>query len=118
MGLPGEGNTRVAVGIIACCIVTLAVVVISVAAIIDGYHEIEEGHVGVYFKFGALQDIVKEPGVHMRQPFVTNTRSVLIRPEEARMPNLEAVTKDGIEITFRGVSALSRTKKDKIVGMI
>jgi len=114
----GETNSRVAVGAIACCIVTLAVVIISLAAIIDGYHEIEEGHVGVYFKFGALQDIVKEPGVHMRQPFVTTTRSVLIRPEEERMPNLEAVTKDGIEITFRGVSALSQTIKGKIVGMI
>ena len=62
MGLFGEGNTRVAAGVIACSLVTLAVVIISIAAIIDGYHEIKEGHAGVYFKFGALQDIVKEPG--------------------------------------------------------
>ena len=32
-----------------------ACVIISIAAIVDGYHEIAEGYVGVYYKFGALQ---------------------------------------------------------------
>eukprot|EP00092_Neocalanus_flemingeri_P019719 GFUD01021355.1.p1 GENE.GFUD01021355.1~~GFUD01021355.1.p1 ORF type:complete len:406 (+),score=124.26 GFUD01021355.1:76-1293(+) len=114
----GEGNQTPCIACAACGIVTLAVVIISVAAIIDGYHEIEEGYVGVYFKFGALQDGVTEPGVHMRQAFVTRTRNVLIRPEEERMKNLEAITKDGIEITFSKIGVLSRTKKDKVVVLI
>ena len=101
-----------------CSIVTVAVGIIAVAAIIDGYHEINEGHVGVYFKFGALQDKITEPGVHYRQPFVSTTLSVLIRPEEEKMASLQAITKDGIEITFQGISVLSRTTKNKVVGLI
>jgi len=114
----GEGNKRKAAGLIACSIVTLAAVILTIAAIIDGYHEIEEGHVGVYFKFGALQDGISEPGVHFYAAFVSTTKSVLIRPEEEKVRLMEAVTKDGIEITFQGVSVLSRTIKSKIVGLI
>eukprot|EP00092_Neocalanus_flemingeri_P098532 GFUD01125658.1.p1 GENE.GFUD01125658.1~~GFUD01125658.1.p1 ORF type:complete len:329 (-),score=99.80 GFUD01125658.1:57-1043(-) len=114
----GEGIKTNCIGCIACSILTVAVVIISVAAIIDGYHEVVEGHVGVYFRFGALQEGITEPGVHMRQAFVTRTRHVLIRPEEERIQNLEAITKDGIEITFQGIGVLSRTRKDKVVGLI
>jgi len=96
----------------------VAVGIIGVAAIIDGYHEINEGYVGVYFKFGALRDGTTEPGVHYRQPFVSKTLRVLIRPEEEKMSSLQAITKDGIEITFQGISVLSRTTKNNVVGLI
>jgi len=92
--------------------------IIILAAIIHGYHEIEEGHVGVYYKFGALQDKVTDPGVHIMQPFVSTYKSILIRPEETIMGDVHAVTKDGIQIEFDGISVLSRTKKEKVVDMI
>ena len=41
----GEGSAKSAVGFGCCGIVTLALVIISIAAIIDGYHEIKEGHI-------------------------------------------------------------------------
>lgn len=105
-------------GIIGCGIITLLTITVSIAAIVDGYHEIEEGYVGVYYKFGALQNWVTEPGVHMMQPFVSTYRSILIRPEETTMRDVEAITKDGIEITFQGISVLSRTSKNEVVNMI
>eukprot|EP00091_Calanus_sinicus_P006434 TRINITY_DN1707_c0_g1_i2.p1 TRINITY_DN1707_c0_g1~~TRINITY_DN1707_c0_g1_i2.p1 ORF type:complete len:226 (-),score=52.57 TRINITY_DN1707_c0_g1_i2:312-989(-) len=71
-----------------------------------------------YFRFGALQDSVTEPGIHFRQAFVTTTKSVLIRPEELRMPAVEVVTKDGIEIRFNKIGVLSRTQKDKVIPMM
>jgi regulator of protease activity HflC (stomatin/prohibitin superfamily) len=114
----GVKNLGPASGCIICCIVTLAAVIIGIAAIVDGYHKIEEGYVGVYFKFGALQEGITEPGVHMRQPFVSTSRSILIRPEETKMSNVQAITKDGIEITFQGIGVLSRTTKTKVVKMI
>ena len=65
------------------------------AALIDGYHTVEEGFVGVYSKCGALRDGIMKPGIHFRQAFVTTTRKVLIRPEEMKMPSVKVITKDG-----------------------
>jgi len=117
-----EGFQRFSIGAgaaaVCCAIVLLIGVIIAIAAIVDGYHEIEEGHVGVYFKFGALKDGVTEPGVHIMQPFVSSYKSILIRPEETTMTDVEAITKDGIEITFQGISVLSRTFKTKVTDLI
>jgi len=117
---PAEGLATAgpAIGCIICSVVALGVTIISIVAIVDGYHEIEEGYVGVYYKFGALQEGVTEPGVHYMQPFVSTTKSILIRPEETKMNYVEAITKDGIEISFEGISVLSRTTKRKVIDMI
>jgi len=103
---------------IICLVVTLGAVIVSIAAIVDGYHEIDEGYVGVYYKFGALQEKISGPGVHLKQAFVTTYRTVLIRPEETRMSSVEAITKDGISITFQGISVLSRTTQSKVINLI
>jgi len=99
-------------------VVVLIGIVISIAAIIDGYHEIQEGYVGIYYKFGALQESITEPGVHMMQPFVSTYKTVLIRPEELTLRPVQAITKDGIEISFDGISVLSRTSKGKVVQLV
>ena len=52
------------------------------------------------------------------QPFVDTYKVILIRPEEKDLGHMEAVTKDGIEITFKGVSVLSRIKKAQVVYLI
>ena len=39
-------------------------------------HKIEEGHVGVYYRGGALLPDIAHPGFHMMIPFVTSFRSV------------------------------------------
>ena len=46
--------------VVVSFLVVLLAVVISVLA--DSHHIIEEGSVGIYYKFGALQDEVTHPG--------------------------------------------------------
>ena len=45
------------------------------------------------------------------QPFVDTYKVILIRPEEKDLGHMEAVTKDGIEITFKGVSVMDTDKE-------
>jgi len=99
-------------------ILVIGAAAIVVAAVVDGFHEIPEGHVGVYYKFGALQSEVSDPGIHYMQPFVTTFQSVLIRPEEQTVRSMEAITKDGIEVEFQGISVLSRTRRSKVIYLI
>jgi len=37
---------------------------------IIGFHEVSEGYVGIYKKFGVLQKKLAEPGFHFSIPFV------------------------------------------------
>jgi len=116
--MAGEGISKVCGPVAAVLVVVLIGIVISIAAIIDGYHEIKEGYVGIYYKFGALQQGVTDPGVHFMQAFVSTYKTVLIRPEEHTLRPVEAITKDGIEISFDGISVLSKTRKGKVVELI
>ncbi len=44
----------------------------------NGIHQVPEGHVGVYFTGGAIQEGITEPGWHYMTPFVTRMESVQV----------------------------------------
>ena len=92
-------------------------VAIVIACLACSYHKIEEGHVGIYFRYGALQTRVTEPGVHFMMPFSEGFREVRVRPETFTMESVKAISKDGIENTFREIQAITTVKKDKIITM-
>ena len=55
----------------------VAVLAVVLGAIVNGVHTIHEGHIGVYWRGGALMERTSGPGVHWRFP-------LLDRHEEAR----------------------------------
>ena len=57
--------------IISIVIASLGGLFLGLACVISALHRIREGHVGVYYKYGALMEEVSPPGVHWMQPFVT-----------------------------------------------
>ena len=95
----------------------IVIIGITIACIADSYHKIHEGYVGIYFKHGALQDRVTDPGVHFMMPFIEEYREVRIRPETFAMDSVLAITKDGIENTFREINTITTVRKDKLVMM-
>jgi len=108
-------------GHMVCKIVsTVMVVVVSIiiACTIDSYHKIHEGYVGIYFKHGALRDRVTEPGVHFLFPFLEDYKEVKIRPETIHLEPVLAITKDGIENTFREITVITTITKEKLIFMI
>ena len=111
---PAHGNA-------VCKIISASLTValaISIACIVDSYHKIDEGNVGIYFKYGALQDRVTYPGVHFLLPFVEDYKEVKIRPETFSVDSVLAITKDGIENTFREITTITTARKDKIIRMV
>jgi len=90
---------------------------IVIACIADSYHKINEGFVGIYFRHGALQKKVTEPGVHFSMPFIEEYSEIKVRPETYLMEPVRSITKDGIENTFREITVITTTRKDKLVTM-
>ena len=46
--------------------------------IAGGIHKIEEGHVGIYYRGGALLDDYVGPGFHVLIPFITSYHNVQV----------------------------------------
>jgi len=114
----GEGGSSAGVicGVVAVGVVAVAVV--SIAALVDSYHTIEQGNVGIYFKYGALMDEVTEPGVHWKQAWVTEVELIKIRPHTDTLPAIVSVTKDGIENVFRGIQVISKVRETNVIKMV
>jgi regulator of protease activity HflC (stomatin/prohibitin superfamily) len=42
----------------------------------NGFHIIDEGHVGVYYRAGALLETTAEPGFHFKLPIITSYENI------------------------------------------
>ena len=57
----------------------LAFAVLAIAIFANlGIHQIPEGHLGIYFRGGAILDGYEEPGWHVMAPFVTTVENVQV----------------------------------------
>ena len=52
--------------------------VIALIFLQSGFHIVQEGHVGIYFRGGALLDSITEPGYHFKFPFFTSFENVQV----------------------------------------
>jgi regulator of protease activity HflC (stomatin/prohibitin superfamily) len=92
--------------------------IITIACVVDSYHTINEGHVGIYYRHGALTNRVADPGVQFMQPFVESVVEVKIRSETYALPTVRTVTRDGIDNKFLEINVLLSVRKDKLIFMI
>ena len=115
--MPSEQNTQNLVWLVGLGAV-VAFVAVAVNAVLSSHHTIQEGSVGIYFKFGALGESISYPGVHWQAPFVSTVEEVRIRPQTDSLNAMEAITKDGITNTFNDVQVISRIRVDNLIPMV
>ncbi|WKY04351.1 hypothetical protein Q1695_005393 [Nippostrongylus brasiliensis] len=70
-------------------------------------HHIEEGHVGVYFRGGALLTKVSAPGYHLMVPFVTTYKSVQVTLQTDEAKNVPCGTSGGVMIYFDRIEVVN-----------
>jgi regulator of protease activity HflC (stomatin/prohibitin superfamily) len=94
------------------------VVIVIFTVIADSHHTVQEGSVGIYFKFGALDNAVSQAGVHWKAPFVTDVEEIRVQYQTDTLEMMQAVTKDGIENTFNDVQVISRIQVKNLIPMV
>jgi len=102
---------------VSLSLIVLLVAVVA-AVLLSSLHKVEEGSVGIYFRFGALMESVTHPGIHYMLPFVTSMHQVQIRPQTDTIPPMAVITRDGIQNVFKDVQVISRVDVDKVVFMV
>lgn len=56
-----------------------------------GVHKIEEGHIGLYWRGGALIDGSTEPGYHSMIPLITSFANIQVSVQTDRVENIPVI---------------------------
>ncbi|XP_060063978.1 erlin-1-like isoform X1 [Ylistrum balloti] len=71
-------------------------------------HKIDEGHVGVYYRGGALLSSVSAPGYHFMMPFLTSYRTVQTTLQTDEVKNVPCGTSGGVMIYFDRIEVVNK----------
>lgn len=81
-------------------------------------HKLEEGHVGVYYRGGALLSAVSLPGFHMMVPFITTYRSVQVTLQTDEVKNVPCGTSGGVMIYFDRIEVVNILRPESVYDMV
>jgi len=96
--------------------VTLLGITVAVIGITINFavHKIEEGHVGVYYRGGALLTSTCGPGFHLMLPFLTSYRSVQTTLQTDEVKNVPCGTSGGVMIYFDRIEVVNLLNIDSV----
>jgi len=69
-------------------IIGLQVLGILVFIGLMGIHRIEEGHIGVYYRGGALLKRTSEPGYNLMIPLITSYKNIQVTVQTDKVANI------------------------------
>ena len=87
---------------------------ILIALMNGGVHKIKEGHVGVYFRGGAIMQELTEPGFHFSFPLITEVHQIQISVQTDQVMNIPCGTSGGVVIEFEKIEVVNRLNKDYV----
>jgi regulator of protease activity HflC (stomatin/prohibitin superfamily) len=67
-------------------------IAVSIPILISSVHIVSEGHVGIYFRGGALLKEITEPGYHFKTPFLTTFEEVQTTVQTDKVKNIPCGT--------------------------
>lgn len=113
-GPPSEGPSLEQIGaiIFVAFAVVMTVLVPVIGANFGIIHQIPEGHVGVYWRGGAILKTVTEPGFHALIPFITKYEAIQVTIQTDQVTNIPCGTKGGVMIGFDKIEVVNKLKKE------
>lgn len=81
-------------------------------------HTIEEGHVGVYYRGGALLKTTSTPGYHTMIPLITTFRSVQITMQTDEVKNVPCGTSGGVMVYFDRIEVVNILSSDAVYDIV
>ncbi|KAF6213134.1 hypothetical protein GE061_010849 [Apolygus lucorum] len=81
-------------------------------------HKVEEGHVAVYFRGGALLSQTSNPGFHMMIPLITSYRTVQVTLQTDEVKNVPCGTSGGVMIYFDRIEVVNSLQADSVFDIV
>lgn len=96
-----------------------AVLLALVGAMLNfSIHKIDEGHVGVYYRGGALLSSTSGPGYHNMIPFLTSFRSVQTTLQTDEVKNVPCGTSGGVVIYFDRIEVVNILEASSVFDIV
>ncbi|XP_022131471.1 erlin-2-B [Momordica charantia] len=77
-------------------------------------HQVPEGHVGVYWRGGALLNTITDPGFHLKLPLLTQFVPVQVTLQTDQVRDIPCGTKGGVMINFEKIEVVNRLRKEYV----
>jgi regulator of protease activity HflC (stomatin/prohibitin superfamily) len=94
----------------------LPIVVAIISTIImilrGSIHTIEEGHVGVYWRGGALLSTITKPGYHLKVPFLDTVQEVQVTIQTDKVTDIPCGTSGGVLLWIERVEVVNRLREE------
>ncbi|XP_009396432.2 uncharacterized protein LOC103981425 isoform X3 [Musa acuminata AAA Group] len=74
-------------------------------------HQVPEGHVGVYWRGGALLEATTDPGFHWKLPLITQFEPIQVTIQTDQVRDIPCGTKGGVMISFDKIEVVNRLRK-------
>jgi len=81
-------------------------------------HKIEEGHVAVYYRGGALLDTIAQPGFHMMLPFITSHKIIQTTLQTDEVKNVPCGTSGGVMIYFDRIEVVNILSRGSVFDIV
>ncbi|KAL1497899.1 hypothetical protein ABEB36_008781 [Hypothenemus hampei] len=81
-------------------------------------HRIEEGHVGIYYRGGALLPALSLPGYHMMAPLLTSYKSVQVTLQTDEITNVPCGTSGGVMIYFDRIEVVNFLNINSVLDIV
>ncbi|KAJ0038589.1 hypothetical protein Pint_23493 [Pistacia integerrima] len=115
---PPTGDSSAILSVFLAFIVISAIILIPSASNIKSslsiLHQVPEGHVGVYWRGGALLDTVTGPGFHLKLPLITQYEPVQVTLQTDQVTDIPCGTKGGVMINFEKIEVVNRLHKERV----
>ncbi|CAJ0567711.1 unnamed protein product, partial [Mesorhabditis spiculigera] len=102
---------------LACFGVVLLAIIIA-SGIYTCIHHVDEGHVAVYYRGGALLDDVVGPGYHFKLPWLTTAKQVQITIQTDEIQDVPCGTQGGVMIYFDRIEVINILSRDAVHGVV
>ncbi|PWZ05591.1 Erlin-2 [Zea mays] len=107
---PQPGADSFAFGVFA--FIAICFVLISLSVPSSVLHQVPEGHVGVYWRGGALLKTITPPGFHLKLPLITQYEPIQVTLQTDQVRDIPCGTKGGVMISFDKIEVVNRLRKD------
>ncbi|XP_044488196.1 erlin-1-like [Mangifera indica] len=116
--VPPAGDSSAILSVFLAFIGIFAMILIPSASNINSslsiLHQVPEGHVGVYWRGGALLDTITGPGFHLKLPLITQYEPVQVTLQTDQVTDIPCGTKGGVMINFEKIEVVNRLRKEYV----
>lgn len=98
--------------------IIIIVLSVFIAFISLSLHKIDEGHVGVYYRGGALLKTTAVSGFHIMVPFLTSYKSVQTTMQTDEVKNIPCGTSGGVVIYFDKIEVVNFLSADHVYDIV